>query len=103
MATSTRLMHAQDALPGVTIRARSAPPPLWQVNTCMSAAWTELCMHLHDEAGRGQAPPLLYAPQRTTSVYGRGTPCGCPEAARYAAFLALILCLLTACSGAASG
>ena len=31
-------------------------------------------MHLHDEAGRGQAPPLLYAPQRTASVYGRGTP-----------------------------
>ena len=85
-------------------------------------------MRLHDEAGRGQAPPLLYAPQRTTPVYGRGTPCGCPEAVRYArmsnclkcghgtpcgcpeaarygAFLALclILCLLTACSGAASG
>src|SRR5260370_2660157 len=128
MALSPRWMHAGDALPGFPIRAGSAPPLLWQVNPFMLAAWTELCMHLHDEAGRGQAPPLLYAPQRTTPVYGRGTPCGCPEAVRYArmsnclkcghgtpcgcpeaarygAFLALclILCLLTACSGAAPG
>src|SRR5262245_8876605 len=62
-----------------------------------------LYMLLRDEAGRGQAPPLLYAPQRTTSVYGRGTPCGCPGAAQYAAFLCLILSLFTACSGAANG
>src|SRR5260221_9613505 len=73
MATSTRLMHARDGLSGVTIRARSAPPPLWQVSTCMSAAWTELCMLSRDYA-RAILARLISIRRGGGGVEGMGGP-----------------------------
>src|SRR5260221_14728028 len=73
MATSTRLMHARDGLSGVTIRARSAPPPLWQVNTSMLAAWTELCMHSHNCA-RAILAKLISIRRGGGGVEGMGGP-----------------------------
>src|SRR5260221_10563846 len=73
MATSTRLMHARDGLSGVTIRARSAPPPLWQVSTCMSAAWTELCM-LSRDCTRAILARLISIRRGGGGVEGMGGP-----------------------------
>src|SRR6266704_348502 len=66
-------MHAQGGLPGVTTRARSAPPPLWQVNTCMLAAWTELCMHSRD-CTRAILARLISIRRGGSGVEGMGGP-----------------------------